>query len=69
MNTNTERTMARLVAGPLAAAGIILGTHMAPLPQMQSGAYATTQGHQDAPHVTANPHAAAKITNVQEATS
>ena len=80
MNTQPTRNLIRAVAGPIAAAGILSGalgmaavanasTHMAPLPHVQSGAYDTTQGHADAPHITVDKHTVAKITNAVEAKS
>ena len=78
MNTNISRNLIRAVAGPVAAAGILSGalgmtavanasTHIAHLPQMQSGAHDNTQGAVHTPIKRVNRAAAAKITNVQEA--
>ncbi|HKV21011.1 MAG TPA: hypothetical protein VJR50_18400 [Mycobacterium sp.] len=80
MNTHHTRNLIRAVAGPVAVAGILSGalgvaavanasSHMAPLPQVQSGGYDTTQGHADAPHITMDKHTVAKITNAVEAKS
>jgi hypothetical protein len=80
MNTNISRTLIRVIAGPVAAAGILssavgmaavasASTHMAHLPQTQSGAHDNTQGGAHPPHMKVDPHKTAKITNLQEAKS
>ncbi|MDX1884785.1 hypothetical protein [Mycolicibacterium sp. 120270] len=80
MNTYISRTLIRLIAGPVAAAGILSGalgmaavanasTHIAHQPQTQSGAHDNTQGAVHPIHIKVDPHAAAKITNLQEATA
>ena len=80
MNTHISRNIVRVVAAPAVAAGILGGTlgmsavanastHMAPLPQVQSGLFDNTRGHQPTSHAKADPHVVAKITNIQEAKS
>lgn len=78
MNTYISRTLIRVIAGPVAAAGILSGalgmagvanasTHIAHRPQAQSGAHDNTQGAVHPTHVKVDPRVAAKITNRQEA--
>ena len=78
MNTNISRYLIRAVAAPAVAAGVLSGalgmtavanasTHMAHLPQAQSGAHDNTQGAAHTPKKKVDSAAAGKITNVQEA--
>ena len=80
MNTHISRNITRIIAGPVAAAGILSGalgvaavanasTHIAHQPQAQSGAHDNTQGGAHATHMKVDPHKTAKITNLVEAKS